>query len=128
MKLLLDTHVVIWSVLDSKMLPESVRLKIGSRSNRCFVSMASLWEMSIKHSLGRLEFQMPLADIFGVVGESGFDLLPITHAHLLKNATLAFHHQDPFDRLIIAQAFDERMTVVTKDSKFEAYGVPILWK
>jgi PIN domain nuclease of toxin-antitoxin system len=128
MRLLLDTHVVIWSVLDSKQLPESVRQHISNPANRCFVSMASLWEMSIKHSLGRLEFNMPLADMYHVIGESGFDLLPIGPSHLLHNATLAFHRQDPFDRLIIAQAFDEHMTVVTKDRKFVRYGVPLIWK
>jgi PIN domain nuclease of toxin-antitoxin system len=128
MKLLIDTHAVLWYITNSRSLPDDVRQQMETADNRCFVSMASLWEMSIKHSLGRLDFDMPLADMYHVIGESGFDLLPIGPSHLLHNATLAFHHQDPFDRLIIAQAFDEHMTVVTKDRKFVRYGVPLLWK
>ncbi len=128
MKLLLDTHVVIWAVLDSKRLPTSVKAHIDKPFNRCFVSMASLWEMSIKHSLGRLEFQAPLDEVYRIITDSGFELLPISPSHLLRNASLPFHHQDPFDRLIIAQAISEHMTVVSKDRMFPPYGVRLLWK
>jgi PIN domain nuclease of toxin-antitoxin system len=128
MNLLIDTHVVIWSVTNGHQIPPVVKEQLENTDNVCHVSMASLWEMSIKHSLGRLDLHAPLADIFRIIEDSGFELLPIMPAHILCNATLAYHHQDPFDRLIIAQALCEDMTIVSKDGMFDSYGVPLFWK
>ncbi len=69
-----------------------------------------------------------LETIFRIIEETGFDILPITTSHILRNATLEFHHQDPFDRIIIAQSIFENMSVVTKDAQFKNYNVPIIWE
>jgi len=128
MNLLIDTHVVIWSVTNGHQLPSSVKARLENTDNVCHVSMALLWEMSIKHSLGRLDLHVSLADIFRIVEDSGFELLPIMPAHVLRNANLAYHHHDPFDRLIIAQALCEDMSMVSKDGMFASYDVPLFWK
>jgi len=101
MNLILDTHIAIWFVTDSDQLPESAKLQIESPVNRCFVSIATLWEMGIKHSLGKLKLKTDLKKIFELFSDSGFILLPITPDHILTNSTLPFHHRDPFDRLHI---------------------------
>lgn len=81
-----------------------------------------------KNSLGRLDLKRPLAEIFTIIDESGFELLPIDINHILTNAGLAFHHYDPFDRLIIAQGITENLQIVTKDEKFELYPISLIWE
>jgi PIN domain nuclease of toxin-antitoxin system len=92
------------------------------------VSAASLWEVAIKTALGKLKLPAPYADIFPRQLETnGFGLLPIAPAHCAALLTLPFHHHDPFDRLLLAQAKAEGMTLVTDDAQFGSYGVPWLW-
>jgi len=104
MNLLLDTHTAIWFVTDSKQLPRSAKQLIENPENHCFVSIATLWEMGIKYSLGKLKLKAELNKIFELFFESGLRLMLITPEHILTNASLPFQHRDPFDRLIIAQA------------------------
>ncbi len=96
-----------------------------------YVSVASLWEISIKNSLGKLEIDAPLEIFFKDVLHKGFNLLPIELSHILQSATLPFHHRDPFDRIIIAQSLAEQMPIITKDLLFEPYcassGLQIIW-
>jgi len=129
MKLLWDTHAVIWYITNDPKLPFTIRERIEAPDAFNYVSLASYWELSIKYSLGRLEFKHSLERIFEIIGESGFELLEITSAHLLFTAKLPFHHRDPFDRLIIGTALEQGMKVITKDRQFVNYReVELIWE
>ncbi|MFH5834382.1 type II toxin-antitoxin system VapC family toxin [Halalkalibaculum sp. DA3122] len=127
MNLLVDTHAAIWFITDDEQLPEFSKELIKNPKHNCYVSVATLWEMGIKHSLGKLKLKAELERIFELFFESGFTLLPIIPDHILTNTTLPFHHRDPFDRLIIAQAKREGYALVSKDTEFEEYDVNIIW-
>jgi PIN domain nuclease of toxin-antitoxin system len=121
-KVLLDTHVVLWWRLDSSRLGRSVRQRIAT-ADVVWVSAASGWEVAIKQGLGKLR----LADPFSwMVEDSDFDELPVTLRHAEQVVTLPTHHTDPFDRMLIAQARVEGATVVTHDPQFERYDVPVV--
>lgn len=115
MNVLLDTHAVIWFLTEDDQLPKNVKIFIQNRSNPCYVSIASLWEMAIKHSIGKLDLNTSLVNILDLITESGFEILPIKPQHLLALTDLPFHHRDPFDRLNIGQAFSEGFKVVSSD-------------
>jgi PIN domain nuclease of toxin-antitoxin system len=120
-RLLLDTHVVLWWRLDSSRLKRAVRQRIAT-ADVVWVSAASGWEAAIKQGLGKLR----LADSFPwMVEDSDFDELPVTLRHAEQVATLPPHHADPFDRMLIAQARVEGATLVTHDTQFERYDVPV---
>lgn len=128
MDILLDTHALVWLITeDPDLLPTAIK-QIENPKNRCFVSIATHWELSIKYSLGRMDLNQPLETIFRIVEESGFLLLPISIHHILKTARLPFHHRDPFDRLLIGQAKEEGMTLMSRDKAFLQYEVPLLWE
>jgi PIN domain nuclease of toxin-antitoxin system len=122
-KVLLDTHVVLWWRLDSPRLKRNVRELIAT-TDLVWVSAVSGWEIAIKLGLGKLRLDDSFASI---VEASDFDELPITlrHADQLKN--LPVHHADPFDRMLIAQAQVEDATLVTHDRHFKPYSLPIIW-
>lgn len=84
--------------------------------------------MAIKYSLDRLDLNRPLEEIFNIIEESGFNILPITSKHILSTTQLPFHHRDPFDRILIGQAISENMVIMTKDNEFEKYEVEIIWE
>ncbi len=128
MNLLIDTHALIWFITDNDKLPLKTKQIIENKENNCFVSIATYWEIGIKNSIGRLDLKSDLVTIFQIIEETGFETLPITTNQILRNANLEFHHQDAFDRIIIAQSLTEKMTIITKDSQFENYNVPIIWK
>ena len=128
MNLLLDTHTTIWFITEDKTLPTHLKGLIEDGDNTCFVSVVSLWEMGIKHSLGKLDLKVDLRRIFELTGQSGLTILPITTNHILINTTLEFYHRDPFDRLIIAQAKSEGLTVVSRDREFRDYDIELIWK
>jgi len=128
MNLLLDTHVIIWFITDDKKLPRKIDELIKDENNKCFVSIASLWELGVKYSLNRLDIKSSLREIFQIIEDSGFETLPVIPEHIIVNSSLDFHHRDPFDRIIIAQAIAEKLTIVTKDELFEKYKVKLLWK
>jgi PIN domain nuclease of toxin-antitoxin system len=121
-RLLLDTHVVLWWRADSAQLGRAVRSAIAS-ADVVWVSAASGWEVAIKQALGKLR----LADPFSALVGGGLSELPVTLRHADQVASLARHHTDPFDRMLVAQALVERLTLVTHDRQFESYGIPILW-
>jgi len=121
--LLLDTHVVLWWRAASPRVPAAVRDAIAN-ADAVFVSAASAWEVAIKQALGRLR----LPDRFATgVEESGFEQLAVTFDHAERAGALPPHHGDPFDRMLIAQALEERLTLVTHDKRFVPYGVDVLW-
>lgn len=128
MNLLIDTHALIWFITDNDKLPLNTKEIIENKEHNCFVSIASYWEIGIKNSIGRLDLFSDLEEIFQIIEKTGFEILPITPRQILKNSSLEFHHQDPFDRIIIAQSLTEEMTIITKDSQFSNYKVPIIWK
>ena len=122
MNLLLDTHVLLWWLNGSKLTDEAHQA-IADPGNMGYVSAASVWEISIKQAIGKLEID---ADLLEAIDDEAFVELPITMAHGLAAGQLPRHHQDPFDRMLIAQAQCERMSVVTRDDRFAVYGVPIV--
>ncbi|HET8810287.1 MAG TPA: type II toxin-antitoxin system VapC family toxin [Flavobacteriaceae bacterium] len=127
MDLLLDTHSVIWFITENNQLSTKAKRLIEEPSNICYVSIASFWEMGIKYSLGKLQLNTNLNHIFELIDQSGFTILPIKTSHILMNSTLQFHHRDPFDRLIIAQAKNEGLTLISKDRMFKNYGENLVW-
>ena len=118
MKLLLDTHVFLWFIMGSPHLSAEARALIEDDQN----SVASLWEIAIKSSIGKLSLSAPFDQLIPQqLSINGFELLPIEIAHLATVTTLPFHHRDPFDRLLIAQAIAEKMPIVSSDSAFDTY-------
>ncbi|RPD44222.1 type II toxin-antitoxin system VapC family toxin [Paracnuella aquatica] len=124
---LLDTHTILWFLAGSELISPNAKTKIEAAGTTNFISIASLWEMAIKISLGKLELRTSLHHIHGQIAANGFELLPITLEDTLLISTLPFHHRDPFDRIIIAQAINGGMTLITKDQHFTAYEVEHLW-
>ena len=122
-KLLLDTHVFLWWRCNDSRLTEEARTAIAE-ADLVFVSAASAWEAAIKSALGMLH--LPDSMEAGVT-ESGFEKLPITFSHAETAARLPGHHNDPFDRMLVAQAGIERLTLVSHDRRLEPYEVSILW-
>ena len=128
MNLLLDTHALIWFLNDDARLGRQARAAISDAANRSYVSDVTAWEAGIKFSLRKLDLPAPHEKLFpGLLEKLGFYVLPIRHEHLHRMVTLPWHHRDPFDRLLIAQAQVEGMMLVSCDTHFPAYGVPLLW-
>jgi PIN domain nuclease of toxin-antitoxin system len=126
--LLLDTHAFLWFIGGSSSLSKKARTLIEDETNRVFLSTASLWEIAIKISLGKLT----LSESFDVLipeqlAVNGIELLDISVNHAALVANLPFHHRDPFDRLLVAQAQVEQMAVISKDEAFDAYAINRLW-
>ena len=128
MDLLLDTHAFIWFIDGDNSLPEKAVVKIKEIENKCFISVASLWEIAIKLSLKKIELKSGFNKINDFLAYNDIDILPITFDHLQKLIELPFHHRDPFDRIIISQGLSENLTIVTKDKEFESYTERILWR
>lgn len=121
MRLLLDTHILLWWLSDDRKLAKQAREIIANPDNDVLVSSASAWEISIKTALGRLEIE--LDDIEEAVVKSGFRALPIGFRHALTAGRLPAVHRDPFDRMLVAQASVEELRVVSHDRVFERYGL-----
>ena len=130
MKLLLDTHTLIWFFAGNSQLSTNARILIEDEDNNKLVSIASIWEMAIKQSNGDLNLSLPLHEyIAQKLSLEDFNLLNINLDHLSEIVTMPFHHKDPFDRLLIAQAIREGIPILSKDSKFDAYSknVNLIW-
>lgn len=128
MRLLLDAHALLWFWDGSPSLTSSARAAIENPANEKHVSHGTAWEVAIKVSLGKLKLAVPYDDLFpGAVLANGFWLLSTDVRHFQMLLSLPFHHRDPSDRLLIAQAVAEGMTLVSSDPHFPAYGVPLLW-
>ena len=125
MKYLLDTHTLLWGLYNSSDLSHEV-IKILSNET-CFISIASLWEMAIKSSLGKLNLSQPIPVIYSTCKEYGIEMIPVKPEHCQTVISLPFIHKDPFDRMIIAQAKEENLTILTKDTYIPMYGVNTLW-
>jgi PIN domain nuclease of toxin-antitoxin system len=128
MNYLLDTHAFIWWNENSTKLPAHVRQTLSDRSNQIWLSHASVWELQIKIQLGKLKLGAPLADLIDQESRvNRLRLLSISYDDIMKLDSLAMHHRDPFDRMIIAQALTGGFHLVACDSEFSAYGVPLFW-
>ncbi len=127
MRLLLDTHALLWWLLDDPALPAAPRRAI-ERAEAVFVSAASVWEIAIKQRLGKLpELTIGAAELPALIRDSRFLPLAVDDRHAAAVAALPQHHRDPFDHLLIAQALAERLSLVTRDRQFAAYGVMLRW-
>ena len=127
MRLLLDTHVVIWCLEDSPLLRGAARDTVISPANAAFVSAASIWEIAIKLSTGKLKLRGGIdGRIVEDVATLGFSILAVTAHHAAAVRTLPWHHADPFDRLLIAQARHEGLTLMTTDNRIVKYDVETL--
>jgi PIN domain nuclease of toxin-antitoxin system len=128
MNLLLDTHAFLWFIDGNAKLSPRARELIEDQGNAKLVSVASLWEMGIKISLGRLNLAQPFEELIPKQMElNGFGLLPLRIPHIAKVIPLLFHHRDPFDRLIVAQCLAEDLSLVSLDPVFDKYSVRRLW-
>ena len=123
MKLLLDTHILLWWLADDPKMPRSAATAIADGETVVAVSAASAWEVAIKKATGRL--QAP-DDLLEAIEANNFDALSISPAHALAAGALPAHHADPFDRMLIAQAAAEGLTIVTVDKRFSNYDVELL--
>ena len=128
MKVLLDTHAFLWFINGSDRLSLRARETIEEPSNHRYLSIASLWEISIKISLDRLKIEMSLRDLVErQVVDNDIQILHINSHHLERLSQLQFYHKDPFDRLIISQGLVEEISIITKDTLFFQYSVSTLW-
>ena len=127
MRLLLDTHALIWLLQGDADLSDAARNAMKDAGNLRLVSAASFWEIAIKVALGKIQLDVPFSDLRTVVKALGFEWLPIEFDQTLVVTSLPLLHRDPFDRMLIAQALAEQLTIVTKDPQFLPYGVPLLW-
>jgi len=127
-KLLLDTHAFLWFIEGSDELSKEAKRQIEDSENVRFLSMASLWEMAIKVSIGKLEVPLPFTRLVREhVEGNAIKHLPVKAEHLDAQRALPFHHHGPLDRLMIAQAQVEDLSVVSKDEAFEKYDIDLLW-
>jgi PIN domain nuclease of toxin-antitoxin system len=123
MRLLLDSHVLLWSLADSPKLTANLRREIIDPNNEVLVSAASVWEIAIKKRLGKLVVPDNLLE---TIEASGFKPLPINFVHAMTASNLPRHHDDPFDRMLIAQAQSEGLVLATRDHRFDAYAVELI--
>lgn len=128
MRVLLDTHTFLWAVNDSPQLSSTARTLIEDGGNDPLLSVASLWEIAIKVSTGKLRLGLPFLELATEkTAQHGVTILAITPHHLDLVTTLPFHHRDPFDRLIVAQCLAEGVPLLSRDGALDAYGLTRLW-
>lgn len=127
MRNLLDTHTFIWFINGDKNISAKAKKLIETEDAENFISIVSLWEISIKISLGKLELKMPLANLKELILENNFEILPVSFDDILKLPELPFHHRDPFDRLLITQSITNKLTLISKDANFKLYNAKVIW-
>lgn len=123
MRLLLDTHVLVWALADPGRLTDGTREALADGRNAVFVSAASVWEVAIKRMTGKLRAP---DDLLTTLVATGFSTLPISAEHAMAAGELPLHHRDPFDRMLVAQAAIEGLQLVTDDERMARYGVAVL--
>lgn len=128
MKLLLDTHVLIYATLQQSNLSNQAKEIIQDKANELYLSTASIWEMQIKLQLGKLNLQPSLQQIIeDQCRVNDLRILPISQQHIFNLSQLPFHHKDPFDRMIISQAMTEGFSLLSKDAQITKYQVNVIW-
>ena len=129
MRLLLDSNVLLLSIFDTKRLTQRTLELLSDSRNDFFVSGASIWELAIKVAKGRLD--MPGSSIqylLDQIEKAGLTVVPIEDSHILRTETLPQHHAHPFDRILVAQAIEEDLTILTSDQEIPSYDVKVIWK
>ena len=126
-RFLLDTHGLLWLIQGDLQLSERARSVISDDANQLYFSVASIWEIAIKLNIGKLKIGHTIDDIYTLLAQLKIEILPIDQSDLIRYLTLPLHHRDPFDRVIIAQAIDRNLVLVSADRSFEAYSVQRLW-
>ncbi len=121
MQYLIDTHVFLWFVSQAKELSLTAKTLIEDGRNEIFISIASLWEISIKTALGKLTINGKYETVIDDVNDNSIQILPINFAHTVEHNRLPFHHRDPFDRIIVSQAIVENMNFISADAIFDDY-------
>ena len=124
MKLLLDTHTAMWWLADDDRIGEQVSRHLTDETNQVLLSAVVVWEVAIKRSLGKLDAP---DDLVSILLGAGAQPLPVTLDHAAAVETLPWHHRDPFDRMLVAQALTEDAAIVSRDEPLSAYGVSIVW-
>ena len=128
MRLLLDAHAFLWFIMGDSELSSGARAAIENASNEKFVSASSIWEIAIKVSLGKLTLAEPFPVLIPrELARNGFPVIPLSLAHAARISSMPFHHRDPFDRLLIAQAQEEMLEIISADADLDAYGIKRLW-
>lgn len=128
MRLLLDSHTIIWAADNSSLVPSQVRDLILEPTNTIYVSAASIWEIAIKVGKGRLSLSLPYREwMERAIQELGLKILPLFVTHADRQTKLPHHHLDPFDRLLIAQSLEESLPIASTDQIFDSYGVVRIW-
>lgn len=125
MNLLLDTHLILWAAGDPDRFSDEARQLLLDTAHELYYSAASLWEITIKRTLGRSDFQVDPRRLWRMLPVSGYRELPITGKHAIAIETLPLLHKDPFDRLLLAQARVESLTLLTADQQLAGYGAPV---
>jgi PIN domain nuclease of toxin-antitoxin system len=127
MRLLLDTHTFIWHREGNDRLSALAGRMISDSDNEVFISIVTLWEMSIKRSSGKLATAKSPLEYLEIYQQGGAELLTVLPNHVMAVESLPFHHRDPFDRMLIVQAQQENLTLITVDEVFSHYDVPTIW-
>ena len=125
MRLLLDTHALVWFLIDRKRIPARLLAILVDPVQVVYVSAIAVWEATVKAGIGKLS--LPLDELEAIIVESGFSELPVTFAHALEVRHLPLIHRDPFDRLLVAQARHDGLTLVTRDPTVRRYPIDTLW-
>lgn len=127
MAFLLDTHTFLWFISADKQLSKQAKLTIEDLNKPCYLSIASLWEITIKFQLSKLILGISLKELFAYLDRNHISVIPIETNHLLELSKLPIHHNDPFDRLIVSQAKAEKFILISKDKKLKDYKIDLLW-
>ena len=128
MRVLLDTQVFLWLLSDDSQLSDTARRVFANADNGILLSVATVWEIVVKAQRGKLPFPQPAAPyIRQQIGKTSVEVLPISLAHTLRVEKLPTYHRDPFDRILLAQAVEERIPIMSTDRAFRAYPVEIIW-
>jgi PIN domain nuclease of toxin-antitoxin system len=127
MNLLIDTHILIWYIGGNPSLKPAMTDLLEATENDLFISVASLWEISIKVGKGKLDLGIEFHELEGILDRLNIQILPILFGDLNVQRTLSFHHTDPFDRLIISQAINQNLVLMSADSAFSNYPVQNIW-
>jgi len=127
MRVLLDTHALLWFLGGNSELSKQAKALIENQENEIYISIATFWEIAIKNSLGKLTLDISFAELKTEAIKNSFRILPITFEDTARLNKLPFHHRDPFDRIIISQAKENNLMLVSCDDNFSSYDVNVLW-